>query len=488
MKHTFVVGKYTLESLTNGMYASPLDLYREYIQNAVDSIDEAIRNGLNDKKNSRIDITVNTDDLSISIKDNGCGICKDDAEHLLVDIGNSKKNRSISRGFRGIGRLAGLGYCDYLSFITSAQGEAEKTVITFNAKQLKKLLIPGTNGDDSIYDVIDAVVSKKVLPEKSVAHYFEVILDGVSFQSSLTDCDMLKNYLTQNIPLPFHPDFKWGETVISKIKIAGYKIPEYNIFLTHNGNVEQIYKPYRDVIVSDRVKKLDDNIHDVQIKILGDEDDPLAVMWYASTNFYGTIIDSTVKGLRIRQGNILIGDNSTCSQFFKEERFNGWVIGEIYIINSGLIANSRRDNFEQNEFYFQLEEKIKECAALITKELRKLSYDRSLNNDKKAIAQAETIDDVNELCIEDMDFACETDEYTLMNFGDSELEAENDFINKLSLIIGQKHKQTKYTAININTKLTVEQRKVLERVFDLICQEYSDADAQAFINIITEKF
>ena len=432
--------------------------------------------------------SVNTENASISIKDNGCGICKENAERLLVDIGNSKKSRSLSRGFRGIGRLAGLGYCDSLSFITTAQGEAEKTIITFDAKQLKKLLIPGTNDDDSIYDVIDAVVSKKVAPEKTTAHYFEVVLDGVSHQNALTDYETLKNYLTQNIPLPFHPDFKWGKTVISKIDLAGYKIPEYNVFLTHNGNVEQVYKPYRDIIVSDRVKKLDDNIHDIQIKVLGDKDAPLAVMWYASTNFYGTIIDSKVKGLRIRQGNILIGDNTTCSQFFKEERFNGWVIGEIYIINNGLIANSRRDNFEQNEFYFQLADEIKECAALITKELRKLSYDRSLSNEKKAIAQAETIDDVNALCFEDMDFACEVDEYTLMNSGDGELEAENDFINKLSLILGQKHKQTKYTSININTKLTVEQRKVLERVFDLICQEYSDADAQAFIDIITNKF
>ena len=94
MKHEFVVGKYTLESLTNGMYSSPLDLYREYIQNAVDSIDDAVRNGLVDKKNSRIDISVNTETASISIKDNGCGICKENAERLLVDIGNSKKSRS----------------------------------------------------------------------------------------------------------------------------------------------------------------------------------------------------------------------------------------------------------------------------------------------------------------------------------------------------------------------------------------------------------
>ena len=124
MKHMFVVGKYTLESLTNGMYSSPLDLYREYVQNAVDSIDDAVSCGLIQKSDSRIDISINTESASVSIKDNGCGIGKENAERLLIDIGNSKKNRSVSRGFRGIGRLAGLGYCDSLSFITSAYGEA----------------------------------------------------------------------------------------------------------------------------------------------------------------------------------------------------------------------------------------------------------------------------------------------------------------------------------------------------------------------------
>lgn len=488
MKHLFVVGKYTLESLTNGMYSSPLDLYREYVQNAVDSIDEAVCCGLIQKDDSCIEISINTEEASVSIKDNGCGIAKNNAIRLLVDIGNSKKNRTVNRGFRGIGRLAGLGYCDSLSFITSAQGETEKTVITFDAKKLRNLLIPGTNDDESIYDVIDAVVSKKVMPEKETSHYFEVVLNGVGRQSELTDYKALKKYLSQNIPLPFHPDFQWGKTILSKLEISGYKVPEYNVYLKYNGESEQMYKPYHDVIISDRVKKLEDNIHDIQIKVLIYKEAPLAIMWYASTNFYGTIIDTAIKGLRVRQGNILIGDNTTCSQFFKEERFNGWVIGEIHVINDGLIANSRRDNFEQNEFFFQLVDGIKDCAAIITKELRRLSYDRSLSVEKKTIAQAETIDDVNALCVEDMDFTCDSDEYTLMCSGDGELEAENDFMNKLSLILGQKSKQTKYTAININTKLTIEQRKVLERVFDLICQEYSEKEAREFIDTIANKF
>ena len=38
-KTPFKAGMYLLETLTSGMYNEPLTIYREYIQNAVDSID-----------------------------------------------------------------------------------------------------------------------------------------------------------------------------------------------------------------------------------------------------------------------------------------------------------------------------------------------------------------------------------------------------------------------------------------------------------------
>lgn len=38
-KSSFKAGMYLLETLTAGMYNEPLSIYREYIQNAVDSID-----------------------------------------------------------------------------------------------------------------------------------------------------------------------------------------------------------------------------------------------------------------------------------------------------------------------------------------------------------------------------------------------------------------------------------------------------------------
>ena len=40
-----IVGKDILEVLSNAMYVDPLAIYREYIQNAADAIDEARRTG-----------------------------------------------------------------------------------------------------------------------------------------------------------------------------------------------------------------------------------------------------------------------------------------------------------------------------------------------------------------------------------------------------------------------------------------------------------
>ena len=100
MDSGLIIGKYTLESLTNGMYASPLDLYREYIQNAVDSIDEAIEKELIGSTQGKIDIVIDEENDSIVIRDNGTGIPVIRAVQMLVDIGNSKKSQGKNRGLK----------------------------------------------------------------------------------------------------------------------------------------------------------------------------------------------------------------------------------------------------------------------------------------------------------------------------------------------------------------------------------------------------
>ena len=52
------VGKFTLESLTTGMYNEPETCFREYIQNAVDSIDNAVNSGLISIEDARIEIII----------------------------------------------------------------------------------------------------------------------------------------------------------------------------------------------------------------------------------------------------------------------------------------------------------------------------------------------------------------------------------------------------------------------------------------------
>ena len=487
MKRELIIGKYTLESLTNGMYASPLDMYREYIQNSVDSCDDAIAAGIEIADKLVIDIVIDEAQKSVTIRDNGCGVKAEDAIETLLDIGNSQKSRATSRGFRGIGRLAGLSYCEKLTFRTSYQNEKIATVLEFDASLLKELLRPSEHESVSVEDVISKIVTVRTEKETAKRRYFQVELKGVWEEAGFMSYSMVEEYLLQHVPLQFSKEFKWGRTITEKMRLSGYKIPQYRIRL----NGETLFKPYRDTLISDRVKKQFDLIRDIKVETFYRKDKLSAILWYAETSFYGTIIDNSIKGIRIRQGNILIGDKSSCNSLFKEERFNGWMIGELHVVDPEIIVNSRRDGFEKNSAYYELLTNLKDWAFEVSKEIRHISYERSLSSSKKVVAEAEQLDDIadeNDLYSEDLAYAEEYGESTAIDQDESAELAETDFISKLGLLLNQKKAQTKYTALNINSKLTIEQRRVLERVFDLITQEYDRDVAEMFVNTIATKF
>ena len=487
MKHELIIGKYTLESLTNGMYTSPLDMYREYIQNAVDSFDEAIDTKIEVADRLVIDININETERRVVISDDGCGIQTKEAVSTLLDIGNSQKNRITSRGFRGIGRLAGLSYCDKLSFRTSYIGEEVVTIVEFNTVLLKELLLPGKHKSESVENVIEKIVTVRMEKEAANKRYFQVELEGVWNETGLVDKEVVKKYLLQHAPLQFSNGFQWGRTITEKLRLNGFTIPQYKIRL----NGEILFKPYTDSFTSDRVKKNTDYISDVLVKTYHRNGKLSAALWYAKTNFYGTIIDDSIKGIRIRQGNILVGDKSSCNLFFKEERFNGWMIGELHVIDSEIIVNSRRDGFEKNTAYYELLSNLKEWAFESSKYIRHLSYERSLSATKKAVVEAEHLDDItdeNDLYSEDLAYAEDYGESSALDRDESAEIAETDFISKLGVFLNQKKAQTKYAALNINSKLTIEQRKILERVFDLITEEYDKDVAEKFVNMISTKF
>lgn len=381
---SIVVGKHVLESLTLGMYTDPKIIFREYVQNATDAIDKAIAASLIQKENGRIDITIDPAQKEIRIRDNGMGVPKQDVYHTLGDIGNSEKKQAKDRGFRGIGRLGGLGYCTELEFMTSYQGENCKTIMHWNAQELKRLLQPQNTDYEDVIGLIDAVTILDTQTENSDCHYFEVVLKGIEQGSEeLLEFKTVKDYLSQVAPVPI--DYKGG-MVLQKINQTleeyGKEPEEFKIYLREGEDVEQIHKPYSFAVTVGSKKEFIEDIYFFH----GDKDDGALFFlgWYGETKLSG-MIDETVSGLRVRKRNILIGDNRTLDEFFWSptyHRFNRWYVGEIYVFDENLIPNARRDDFEKNETYFAFRQKVEKTA----KDLARLAHSASKqrNEDKKA--------------------------------------------------------------------------------------------------------
>ena len=374
------VGKYTLESLTTGMYSDPKIVYREYIQNSVDSLENAVQQGIIEKQSMRIDIIVNEENSCISIRDNGTGVPCNKAKNTLLNVGNSKKRNSSNRGFRGIGRLGGMSYCDTLVFSTSAEGEDCKTVISFDCKKLRKLLVPGQYEDLSLSAVLGEITSIEVLAEKREKHYFLVEMMEIRGSSDLLNIEATKSYISQVAPLSYQSrHFLYITQLKGYLQKYGYEVEEFPIFVgEEEADLEPVYKPNKSRFHSDRNKKIVDEILSMSFFDITIEDELYALGWYGNCGWYGFLSDREISGLRVRKGNILIGDSKTMNGIFKEARFNGWTQGEIFIVTDKLIPNARRDDFEQNDAYYKLIEALSNRVALdIARAIREASQTRN---------------------------------------------------------------------------------------------------------------
>lgn len=390
-EETVQVGKYTLESLTTGMYSDPKIVYREYIQNSVDSLENAVAVGLIEPQSMRIDIVVNAEESYISIKDNGTGIPATEAAKTLMNVGSSKKRNSNNRGFRGIGRLGGMSYCDTLVFTTSAEHEKVKTIVTFDCKRLRRLLVPGEYEDMSLSAVLEEITTIDTLPEKEEKHYLCVEMKDVNGFSDLLDIDAAKSYISQVAPLPYHSrHFIYTSQLKEYLTSNGYSVEEFPIFVGEDeADLEPVYKPNKSRFRSDRAKRTADEITSMSYFDITIDGELYALGWYGNCGWYGFLSDKELSGFRVRKGNILIGDSKTMNVIFKEARFNGWTQGEIFIVTDRLIPNARRDDFEQNDAYYKLIQALSDGVGLeIARTIREASLTRN-NPNAKALREVE---------------------------------------------------------------------------------------------------
>ena len=57
-----------------------------------------------------------------------------------------------------------------------------------------------------------------------------------------------------------------------------------------------------------------------------------------------------MRGIRVRHGNIEVGDERFLDHIYSEKRFATWHIGEIHL-NHNIKPNARRDGFEESRDY-----------------------------------------------------------------------------------------------------------------------------------------
>ena len=481
------VGKYTLESLTTGMYSDPKIVYREYIQNSVDSLENAVQQGIIEQSSMRIDIIVSEENSRISVRDNGTGIKSSETQATLMNVGNSKKRNANNRGFRGIGRLGGMSYCDTLVFSTSYEGENCKTIVTFDCKKLKKLLVPGQYEDLSLSDVLGEITTIEVQPEKIEKHYFVVEMENVSGSSDLLNVDTAKSYISQVAPIPYQTrHFIYISQLKKYLKDHGYGLEEFPIFVgEEETDLEPVYKPNKSRFRADRNKKTVDEISSMAYFDVTIDGKLYALGWYGNCGWYGFLSDREISGFRVRKGNILIGDSKTLNGIFKESRFNGWTQGEIFIVTDKLIPNARRDDFEQNEAYYQLIDTLSTGVAVdIARAIREASQTRNdpsmkvLKEMDKKISEATTITsegfnssvDKDKL-VEELKTAVEKLKKTKVK--DEYSPKKEELCQKLEETVKQVASSNNYKINKISSGIDKKSKNVLKTVSDILSKKLS---------------
>lgn len=348
-EHEYKFGANILENLTTGMYQDSRTIYREYIQNACDSIDEAIRSEILTEVDAEIKITIDRQNRKIVIEDNAMGIPDEKFESILGNIADSEKRIGVNRGFRGIGRLCGLAYCKTLRFVSKFKGESRERSMTCDAKKMRDLIYENNlNGKQysaqQVLDWINEFGHRRA--ENPDAHFFRVELEQINPENmDLLDIDKVREYLSFVAPVDYQPNFQFQDEIKNHASELGFKIETYQI--TING--EPIFKNYQTRF---KTKLSTDEVFGVEFENFIDaQGEFLAWMWWGKSNLKGVISakdNPPMRGLRLRAGNIQIGDEGTLKKFFTEDRGTTYFIGEVFIVSKDLIPNSQRDYLNEN--------------------------------------------------------------------------------------------------------------------------------------------
>jgi hypothetical protein len=388
------VGKDILELLSTSMYVEPLSMYREYVQNAADSIESTEGISSDESLLHDVEISIDRQQRVIKIMDRGHGLSESDFYRKLTSIGGSSKRGTKARGFRGIGRLAGLAFCQELIFRTRAIGSNHVHELKWDTRKVRSILRAADARTDLATIVAESVETRSLKVNSGPAHFFEVELRQVvrHRDDRLLNALEVLNYLAQVAPVPFHHEFTFGAEIDSFLHCNGLARHPLSINVQGEGLV---FRPHRNVINSAgkslQMRELE------TFTTLDREGGVSAASWILHHDYAGSLSNVTfVNGWRFRSGNLQVGDNALLQDFFPESRFNGWTVAETHVLNQKIVPNGRRDNYEHSAHYSDLQTRLTPFAREIAQRcrtssitrnaLQKLSFDLGKCEEKLAIA------------------------------------------------------------------------------------------------------
>ena len=375
-------GGFVLETLTIGMYGEARNAIREYIQNGFDSVQRAIYElDILPPGGGLIEIEMAADHQSVTIRDNGAGLSKKTAATILTRVGASAKRHSKNAGFRGIGRLAGIVFCDTVTFTTKAKREREQTTAIFDAKAMRAAMAPGKGSTKSASALMkEGVVAFRSPSRDANKHFFEVKLEG--FTDAPAECESpnkMYEFVSQIAPVPYADDFPYQVKLREAAKKSGIAIEEVRITIKNGlDKPTPVTKRYGAsyTFESGTATLTKCAIHHSENKHWW--------AWVGKKAESGAYTDTRVSGLRVRVRNIQIDGTAIVRDIFRDHaksyvRFQDYFLGEIFIEPRALVPNARRDGFEEDGAWKRIRNEIATVVAALGKEAYRVSTQGQLS-------------------------------------------------------------------------------------------------------------
>ena len=388
-------GASLLETLTSALYADPIVVFREYVQNSVDSF--VLVKDTN--RELEVSITVDLPNRYIKIDDNGAGISSEKFQSIMLSLGKSEKTGDVGQiGFRGIGRLAGLAFCEKLEFFNKKTGQRFR----LDGKRYRELLNSYEDRRQSLDNVMREISQSEEGEAEVEGEGFRVelytiseellnVIKGYSYnlrsRGTVSNGEVSPAFvdaLRMMLPLPYPANFDKRDVIEKEYKrLFSKELAESEFKVSLNG--QQLFKNVSSI--GDQAFMM------IPLKIRPNKDDSLVVIGLLWLSF-GFVLRSVGRnfGVAVRSRNMLVQGGpifaseaaqgncatTTYGQYLAATKA---ITGELLLNTEFLSDNSRRDWFKLDANAFQLREQI--CDVMNGVHLYRYAISRYVNSDDK---------------------------------------------------------------------------------------------------------